>query len=59
MSKTLHCNDLGFDCGFVAKAESEEALLGQVASHAAKAHGITEVTPELLEQVKGAIKEES
>jgi len=58
MAKTLHCNDLGFDCGFVAKAESEEDLLGQVADHAASVHGIKEVTPELLAQVKGAVKED-
>jgi len=58
MAKTLHCNDLGFDCGFVAKADNEQDLLGQVADHAASAHGVSEITPELLEQVKGAIKEE-
>ena len=57
MTKTLNCKDLGFDCGFVAKAESEEALLGQVATHANEVHGITKVTPELQKQVKGAIKE--
>ncbi len=58
MAKTLYCNDLGFDCGFVAKAETEQDLLGQVAAHAASVHGISEVTPELLEQVKAVISDD-
>jgi predicted small metal-binding protein len=58
MAKTMQCNALGFDCGFVAKADSEEALLQQVAQHANEVHGITEVTPELVEQVKSLIREE-
>ena len=58
MAKVLHCNDVGFDCGFVAKAESEEELLQKVATHAAEVHGVTEVTPELVEQVKGVIRTE-
>ena len=56
--KTLHCSNLGFECGFVAKAETEEALLNQVATHANEAHGVQNVTPELLEQVRAAIQED-
>ena len=56
MAKVIHCKDVGFDCGFIAKAETEEDLLGKVAEHAAEVHGLTEVTPELIEQVKGVIR---
>jgi predicted small metal-binding protein len=43
-------------CTVVVQAETEEELMQKVAVHA-KDHGITEVTPELVEQVKGAIEE--
>jgi predicted small metal-binding protein len=36
-------------------AATEDALLQKVAAHAAAAHGVTEVTPELAEQVKAAM----
>lgn len=57
MAKEIHCNDLGFDCGFVAKADSEQDLLKQVAAHASEVHGVSEVTPELVVQVKSVIKD--
>lgn len=58
MAKVVHCNDVGFDCGFVARADTDEELLQKVAAHAAEVHGVTEVTPELVEQVKGVIRTE-
>lgn len=58
MAKVVYCNDLGFDCGYVAKAETEEALLKDVAAHAREVHGLTEVSPEVVEQVKGVVRED-
>lgn len=58
MAKVVHCKDVGFDRGYVAKAETEEALLEKVAAHASEVHGINEVTPEVVEQVRGVIREE-
>jgi predicted small metal-binding protein len=43
-------------CTTVIQAETEEELMQKVAEHA-KDHGITEVTPELIAQVKGTIEE--
>ncbi len=43
-------------CTTVLQAETEEELMQKVAVHA-KDHGIVEVTPELIAQVKGAIEE--
>ena len=57
MAKTISCKDVGPDCAFTASAETEEELMQKVAAHASE-HGITEVTPELLAQVKAAIKDE-
>jgi predicted small metal-binding protein len=44
------------DCPFEASATTEEELLKMVAAHAAHAHGITEVTPELAAKVQAAIQ---
>jgi len=57
MAKTISCRDVGPDCNFTASAETEAELLRQVAAHASE-HGIVEVTPELIEKVRAAIKDE-
>lgn len=58
MAKTMSCRDVGPDCDFVARGESEEEIMGQVAEHARTAHGMDEVPPELAEKAKAAIKDE-
>ena len=44
------------DCEFTVSARTEEELLNKVADHAAQAHGITEITPELVSQVRAGIE---
>ncbi len=56
--KTIACTDVVPGCGFKAEAESESELMKEIATHAAEAHGVKEVGPELLEKVKAAIKSE-
>ena len=56
MTKHIACSTLNPGCAFEATAETEDALLHQVAAHAAHAHDITEVTPELAARVKAAIQ---
>ena len=56
--KTLRCADAGFDCKAVIQAETDEEVLTQAAEHALTVHG-TIVTPEMANQIKGLIKEES
>jgi predicted small metal-binding protein len=55
MSKHISCHDVVSGCGFQADAETEEELLEQVTAHAARDHGVKEVTPELAAKVKAAI----
>ncbi|MFQ5677826.1 MAG: DUF1059 domain-containing protein [Gemmatimonadota bacterium] len=57
MGKRLECSDVGMDCDFSAWGENEEELLELVALHAREAHGIDELTPELLEKLRGAIRD--
>ncbi|MGE0456035.1 MAG: DUF1059 domain-containing protein [Vicinamibacteria bacterium] len=56
MTKHIACNDVVEGCAFKASAASEDELLRQVTAHAAKDHGVTEVTPELAAKVKAAIQ---
>jgi predicted small metal-binding protein len=58
MAKTMCCRDVGPDCDFVARGETEEEIMKQVAEHAASAHGLSEVPPELAEKAKAVIRDE-
>ena len=57
MAKEIACHDVIPGCGFKADAATEEELLAKVTEHARVAHGVSEVTPELVTKVRGAIKE--
>jgi predicted small metal-binding protein len=54
MAKHIACVVTG--CQFTAQAATEEDILVAVKVHAAKDHGVTEVTPELAAKVKAAIQ---
>jgi predicted small metal-binding protein len=54
--KYIACAEIVPDCPFTASALTEEELLTLVAAHAARDHGIKEVSPELALKVKSAIK---
>lgn len=54
--KHLRCRDVGMDCDFEAHGRSEEDVIQQAATHAARVHGISEITPELAEWVRAAVR---
>lgn len=54
--KTLACADVGFTCGAVVTAATEEEVLTIAAQHALNDHA-TVVTPEMAEQIKTLIKD--
>jgi len=56
MAKLLRCRDVGMDCDFIARADSEEELLKKAAEHAAKTHDMKEIPPEVLSKVRAAIR---
>ena len=58
MEKVLHCRDVGFDCNGVIKAQTEKEVLTMAGEHARTVHGVTEITPEIANKIKAAIKEE-
>ena len=61
MAKTLKCRDLGVDCPFVARGETEEELMAVVLKHGKEVHGYTDEQlkdPEMMKKVKAAVKDE-
>jgi predicted small metal-binding protein len=56
MSYSLACGDVVNGCTTQLEAGSEDELMTKVADHARDEHGVTEITPELAEQVKGAVR---
>lgn len=58
MGKVIHCRDVGFNCDGIIKAETEEEALKLAAAHANSAHGVKEVTPEMVKKIKLVLREE-
>ena len=58
MSKVIRCRDAGVDCNFIARGETEGELFRKALEHGNKAHGMTELSPELKEKMRKLIREE-
>jgi predicted small metal-binding protein len=56
MTKHIACGDVVEGCPFEASAATEEDLMKQVSQHAARKHGVKEVTSDLAAKVKSAIQ---
>lgn len=57
MAKEMRCADVGMDCDSVARAESTEELMEQVAAHAAEVHDINEISDELAAKVQSVVRD--
>jgi predicted small metal-binding protein len=58
MAKVLRCKDVGMDCDFVVRAETEEEILKKAAEHAQAEHNMKEIPEDVLTQVRAAIRDE-
>jgi len=58
MTKVLRCNDLMPGCNWEGRGDSEAEVLMQAAEHAKSAHSMTDITPEMISMVRGAIRDE-
>jgi predicted small metal-binding protein len=58
MAKVLTCREVGMDCDFVARGNSEEEIMAQAAAHARNDHGFHDIPPEVVDKVKAAIHDE-
>jgi predicted small metal-binding protein len=55
MTFKLACGDVMPGCSARFENTDRDDLLRQVAAHAAEAHGITDITPEVLQAVESKI----
>jgi predicted small metal-binding protein len=59
MAKTVSCRDVGADCDFVARGNSEDEIMSQVEEHARSAHSMSPVPDDVREAVRATIHEEA
>jgi len=57
MKKSLSCRDMGADCDFVICGKTEDEILDKAKDHARKEHNISELTQELKDKARSAIRE--
>jgi predicted small metal-binding protein len=58
MEKVIYCREVGFDCGGIIRAHTEEEALRLAAEHARKVHGLQQITPEVVAKIKSVIHDE-
>jgi predicted small metal-binding protein len=58
MTTVIRCKDVGFDCPGVIRAPNDQEALKQAADHARTAHGVKELTPEIVSKVKNVMRHE-
>jgi predicted small metal-binding protein len=58
MSKVLRCREVGLDCDFEARGETQQEVLSKAAEHARKDHGLTEIPPELMAKVQSVVHDQ-
>jgi predicted small metal-binding protein len=54
--KSFACGDVIPGCDGHVSTDDEDGILAWAAEHAAEAHGITEVTPELVAAIRADIR---
>ena len=55
MTKVFACGDVVPGCAHTFTAADEAGILAQVAGHAGADHGLTDIPPALVEQVRSHI----
>jgi len=53
---SFKCKDMGMKCGFEIKDENQDELMKVISLHAENTHQMKEMTPEMAEKLKKAIK---
>jgi predicted small metal-binding protein len=55
MTKELICSDVGFECDAVIRADSEDDVMAQAATHAREVHGMQQIDDETAAKVRSQI----
>ena len=56
MVLTFKCIDIGMSCSFEATGKTDAEVMKKVADHAAKAHNMKTIPPDVMTKIKKAIK---
>lgn len=56
MAKVIKCREVGLDCNFIARAETEEDLMKQIAAHANTTHGVRVMPDDVIAKVRSVIR---
>jgi len=59
MTKVLRCRDVGMDCSFEVRGETEEEILKKAAPHAKEAHQMETIPPEVQQKIRASIRDEN
>lgn len=54
--KTFKCSDVGYKCDTVIDGGTEDEVLNKASEHGRQAHGLKEMTNDLKDKVRSAIK---
>ena len=54
--KQMGCRDAGYECDFQVRAETEDEVMEVVGGHAKRVHGMADIPPEAVAQIKALIK---
>jgi predicted small metal-binding protein len=58
MSKMVSCREVGVDCDFEARGETEQEVLQKCAEHAKSAQGTDEIPADLAAKVRASIRDD-
>ncbi len=53
---SFRCKDIGMKCQFEIKDENQDELMKVITLHAGETHNMKEVTPDLADKIKKAIR---
>lgn len=55
--KTFACRDVGMNCEWTTTGKDENEVMSKASEHGRMTHGLTDMPRELVDKVKGAIRE--
>ena len=58
MGRTFRCADAGTQCDYIARGQTDDEVMQDVGRHAQEVHGMQEVPPSLVDQIRGQIRDE-
>ena len=54
--ESFKCMDIGINCPFETEARTEDKLMKKIERHARKVHAMNNISPDMMDKIKKAIK---